>query len=31
MILTDPPYGMDADQFGDGGGKMTGIEHHYKG
>ena len=30
VILTDPPYGMDADQFGDGGGKMTGIEHHYK-
>jgi DNA modification methylase len=30
VILTDPPYGMGADQFGDGGGKMAGIEHHYK-
>ena len=30
VILTDPPYGMGADEFGDGGGKMTGIEHHYK-
>lgn len=29
VILTDPPYGMGADQFGDGGGKMTGIQHHY--
>lgn len=29
VILTDPPYGMGADQFGDGGGKMTGINHHY--
>lgn len=29
-ILTDPPYGMGADSFGDGGGKLTGIEHHYK-
>lgn len=29
VILTDPPYGMGADQFGDGGGKLSGIEHHY--
>jgi DNA modification methylase len=29
VILTDPPYGMGADQFGDAGGKMTGIQHHY--
>lgn len=29
VILTDPPYGMGADQFNDGGGKMTGIEHKY--
>jgi len=29
-ILTDPPYGMGADSFGDGGGKLAGIEHHYK-
>lgn len=29
VILTDPPYGMGADQFGDAGGKMTGINHHY--
>jgi len=29
VILTDPPYGMGADKFGDGGGKMAGIEHHY--
>jgi len=30
VILTDPPYGMGADQFGDGGGKLDGIEHHYE-
>lgn len=30
VILTDPPYGMGADEFGDGGGKLTGIEHEYK-
>lgn len=30
VILTDPPYGMGADQFGDGAGKLKGIEHHYK-
>jgi DNA modification methylase/ParB-like chromosome segregation protein Spo0J len=29
VILTDPPYGMDADQFGDGGGKLNGITHQY--
>lgn len=29
-ILTDPPYGMGADEFGDGAGKLGGIEHHYK-
>jgi site-specific DNA-methyltransferase (adenine-specific) len=29
VILTDPPYGMGADAFGDAGGKMTGIQHHY--
>lgn len=29
VILTDPPYGMGADTFGDAGGKLTGIEHHY--
>ena len=29
VILTDPPYGMNADSFGDAGGKLTGIEHHY--
>lgn len=29
VILTDPPYGMGADTFGDAGGKMTGIQHHY--
>jgi DNA modification methylase/ParB-like chromosome segregation protein Spo0J len=29
VILTDPPYGMGADSFGDAGGKLSGIEHHY--
>jgi DNA modification methylase/ParB-like chromosome segregation protein Spo0J len=29
VILTDPPYGMGADNFGDGAGRMSGIEHHY--
>lgn len=29
VICTDPPYGMDADEFGDGAGKLAGIEHHY--
>lgn len=30
VILADAPYGMGADSFGDGGGKMQGIEHHYQ-
>lgn len=30
VILTDPPYGMGADSFGDGGGKMGNNEHHYE-
>ncbi len=29
VILTDPPYGMNAQDFGDGGGKMTNSVHHY--
>lgn len=29
VICTDPPYGMGADNFGDGGGKMSGISHAY--
>lgn len=30
VILTDPPYGMGADQFSDGGdGRMEKSEHHY--
>lgn len=29
IILTDPPYGMGADDFGDGAGKLTGITHEY--
>lgn len=29
VILTDPPYGMGADSFGDAGGKLSGIEHRY--
>lgn len=29
VILTDPPYGMDAQDFGDGAGRLSGIEHHY--
>lgn len=28
-ICTDPPYGMGADQFGDGAGRLKGIEHRY--
>lgn len=28
VILTDPPYGMNADQFGDSGGKLQ-AEHKY--
>lgn len=31
VILTDPPYGMGADSFGDGsGGRLSNNEHHYK-
>ena len=30
VILTDPPYGMGADSFGDAAGRMAGIEHEYK-
>lgn len=29
IILTDPPYGMNAQDFGDAAGKLSGIEHHY--
>ena len=29
IILSDPPYGMDAQDFGDGAGRLDGIEHHY--
>lgn len=29
VILTDPPYGMGAGDFGDAGGKLAGIEHRY--
>lgn len=29
VILTDPPYGMGAHEFGDGAGRLTGIEHDY--
>lgn len=29
VILTDPPYGIDADEFGDCGGKATGGAHLY--
>lgn len=29
VICTDPLYGMGADKFGDGAGKMTGISHDY--
>lgn len=28
-ICTDPPYGMDADSFGNAAGKLTGIDHAY--
>lgn len=30
VILTDPPYGMNAESFGDGAGKMTSITHEYQ-
>jgi len=29
VILTDPPYGMGAHEFGDGAGRLANIEHHY--
>lgn len=29
VILTDPPYGMNAQDFGDGAGRMANSEHHY--
>lgn len=29
VILTDPPYGMGADEFGDGAGKLTSQDHTY--
>lgn len=29
VILTDPPYGMDADSFGDAAGRLSGTEHEY--
>lgn len=29
VILTDPPYGMDAQKFGDGAGRLENSEHHY--
>lgn len=30
VILTDPPYGMGADEFGDSGGMAPTAGHHYK-
>ncbi len=30
VICTDPPYGMGADSFGDGAGRLTGITHEYR-
>lgn len=29
VILTDPPYGMGADTFGDGAGRLAQIDHEY--
>lgn len=29
VILTDPPYGMNAQSFGDGAGRLANSEHHY--
>lgn len=29
VICTDPPYGMGAHEFGDGAGRLEGIEHEY--
>jgi len=30
VILTDPPYGMGADSFGDAAGKLAGTTHQYE-
>lgn len=30
VILTDPPYGMGADSFGDAGGRLSGQTHSYR-
>jgi DNA modification methylase len=30
VVCTDPPYGMDAQDFGDGAGRLTAIEHQYE-
>lgn len=30
VILTDPPYGMGADNFSDAGGKLVNHDHQYK-
>jgi DNA modification methylase len=30
VICTDPPYGMDASDFGDSAGRMTAITHEYE-
>lgn len=29
VVLTDPPYGMNAGTFGDGAGRLANSEHHY--
>ena len=29
VLLTDPPYGMDAEAFGDGAGKFVAVTHEY--
>jgi len=29
VVLTDPPYGMNAQSFGDGGSRLENAEHHY--
>lgn len=30
ILITDPPYGMEADSFGDAAGKLVAIEHDYR-
>lgn len=30
VILTDPPYGMNASEFGDAAGKLLAIDHKYR-